>query len=118
MMNRYMDNTDKSINFWVGADKCENMLNSIIFYCERKLNIEDSEKKRLFQVSASTLIKLGYDIKKYGYSENDIVYLDGESYKNLMASQDYYQSKIRNVTNKKDISNINDEDIGNVHKCR
>ena len=103
-MNNFI-NTD--MNFNMKASKCENMLNSIMFYCEREWDIKDWAKKRLVRVSVSTLIQLGYDIKKYGYSENDIVYLNEESYKNLMESQIYYESKEKNVINNNEvISNI------------
>lgn len=101
------------------ASKCENMLNSIMFVCERQFDIIDSAKARLFQVNGATLIQLGYDIQKYGYNEDDVLYLDEESYKNLMYSQVFYKSKINNAIDKQDISNVIDkQDISNVHKHR
>jgi len=98
-------------HFHMSATKCENMLNSITFFCKRDWNLNDWAKNRLCRVSASTLIQLGYNIKKYGYNEDDILYLDEESYKNLMYSQAYYESKINNVIN-------DNEDINNVYKHR
>ena len=56
-------------------------------------------------------MQLGYDIGKHGYSENDIVYLNEESYKNFMDSQAYYESKESNVIN-------NNEDISNIRSHR
>ena len=102
------------------ASKCENMLNSIMFVCAREVSIIDSAKVRLFRVNGLTLIQLGYNIQKYGYNEDDVLYLDEESYKNLMYSQAYYKSKINNVIDKQDISNVisRDENINNVHKHR
>ena len=63
----------------------KNMLNSIFFYAEKEYKINDYWQRQLFRVNVSTLMQLGYDIEKYGYRENDIVYLDEESYKNFMA---------------------------------
>jgi hypothetical protein len=89
----------------------KNMLNSILFYAEKEYKINDYWQRRLFRVNVSTLMQLGYDIGKHGYSENDIVYLNEESYKNFMASQAYYESKESNVIN-------NNEDISNVRSHR
>ncbi len=39
---------DKSMGFRIEANKCKNMLNSIIFYCERDWNITYPSKKKTF----------------------------------------------------------------------
>ncbi len=84
-----------------------NILNFIAFYPEKEYKLKGLLKMPLTPVKASTLIQLGYDVNEYGYSGNDILYLDKESYKNFRDSQTYYESNMNAFINdNEDISNI------------
>lgn len=85
-----------------------NILNFITFYPEKEYIIPNLLKTMaLTPVKASTLIQPGYDVKELGYSGNDILYLDKESYKNFRDSQTYYESNMNAFINdNENISNI------------
>ena len=68
-----------------------------------KDQLDDVQKRNLFEVKISQLIALGYDMSEF--DENDVIYLDTENYKRFLAIQYNDNVKPHNTEEVEDINN-------------
>lgn len=79
-------------------------MNKFQIYVLRKNDISNDKIQYYTPISVKILKELGYNL--IGFSDDETVFLDNESYKNLMNLQSYLSVNEDNVNEQREINNI------------
>ena len=79
-------------------------MNKFQIYVLRKNDISNDKIQYYTPISVKILKELGYNL--IGFSDDETVFLDNESYKNLMNLQSHLSVNEDNVNEQREINNI------------